>query len=388
MKSCLKQRDVAATSKRPCCSRTVSFRGQDLDEIHPADDWDRSPVDVNTKLSYDDILELKQMQIEIRRACARSQGNDAGQRPFLNIPIPILPLLPSTSAPPLSKPPSSSPSPSTASSSPTPTLSALSESCSSTSFSASGVACGLCSDCIRRARYSSSSYAMRTPPDTPPRSTLKSIPAPTRARNFLFLPLLEASPPPAPSIPAPPPVPRAQHRWNACLDSDVDQSDDENTNDGWPSDWPGSRRAARRTTTSPSFSTPPQSQSQKTGAGQAELSPATPPSPPAEVDRPGSSYFAPVTFKANTSAKGSSGTSPTRTLTSPSAGSSSRSPTRAVSPKLPPLTKPAFDLYPPNSPPSPPSPTLDGSILDLRKCSLEANTNRPKPKQFKFVPLA
>lgn len=323
------------------------------------------------------------MQIDIRRACARSQGGDAGQRPFLNVPLPVIPLLPSNNAVPFLKPPSSLPS-STASSSPSPTLSALSEPCSSTSFIVTGVACGLCSDCIRRARYgsSSASYAMRTPPDTPPRSTLKSIPAPTRARNFTFLPLLEASTPP-PSIP-PPPTARAPPRWNACLDSDVDQSSDEEVvNDGWPSDWPGSRRSPRRT--APSFGTPP---TQKTSASQAELSPATPPSPPAEANRPGLSYFAPVTFKANISAKGSPGSSPTKALTSPTPLSNGRSPTRAVSPKVPPLMTTPFDLYSPNSPPSPPSPGQESALLDLRKCSLEANTDRPKPKQFKFVPLA
>ncbi len=163
-------------------------------------------------------------------------------------PIPLLPLLPpSNPSPALS-------SKLFASSSPSPTLSALSEPCSSTSFSATGVACGLCSDCIRRAR--SSSYAMRTPPDTPPRTTIKSIPAPIppRLRNFTFLPLLESPPPPAP-------------RWNACLDSDVDQSSDED--DGWPSDWPGSRRS-RRT---------PQ-RAMNSGPSQMNLQHATPPVSP------------------------------------------------------------------------------------------------------------
>ncbi len=128
-----------------------------------------------------DLLELKQLQVDTRRACARSQqgGGDAAPR-LLMTPIPLLPLLPpSNPSPALS-------SKLFASSSPSPTLSALSEPCSSTSFSATGVACGLCSDCIRRAR--SSSYAMRTPPDTPPRTTIKSIPAPIppRLRNFTF----------------------------------------------------------------------------------------------------------------------------------------------------------------------------------------------------------
>jgi len=128
---------------------------------------------------------------------------------------------------------------------------------------------------------------------------------------------------------------------------------------------------------------------------QTNLQHTTPPSPPAEAERAGSSYFAPVTFKANIPANSSLGSSPIKALTSPTSQPSldrteqsptRRAPIRAVSPKLQSLTSPAFSLFPPTSP-SPPSPDLD-NLLDLRKCSLVANTNRPKPKQFKLVPLA
>ena len=58
LKSCLKsvggaaKREVAS-SARPTARRNVSFRGQDSDEVHAADEWDRSPVDVTPKLTYE-----------------------------------------------------------------------------------------------------------------------------------------------------------------------------------------------------------------------------------------------------------------------------------------------------------------------------------------------
>lgn len=58
LKSCLKSvggaaKREASSSARPAIRRNVSFRGQDADEIHAADDWDRSPVDVTPKLTYE-----------------------------------------------------------------------------------------------------------------------------------------------------------------------------------------------------------------------------------------------------------------------------------------------------------------------------------------------
>ncbi len=60
IKSCLKHN----ASKRPGCSRTVSFRGQDSDEIHPADEWDRSPIDAISKLTYECVFEISLNTIE------------------------------------------------------------------------------------------------------------------------------------------------------------------------------------------------------------------------------------------------------------------------------------------------------------------------------------
>ena len=38
---------------RPPCHRQVSFRDSCEFEVHTADDWDRSPVDINPNLSYE-----------------------------------------------------------------------------------------------------------------------------------------------------------------------------------------------------------------------------------------------------------------------------------------------------------------------------------------------
>lgn len=52
-KGCLK------LGRKPPCRRSVSFRtGDDADEVHPADDWDRTPVDVAQKLSYEYVRPL------------------------------------------------------------------------------------------------------------------------------------------------------------------------------------------------------------------------------------------------------------------------------------------------------------------------------------------
>ncbi|KAI0831948.1 hypothetical protein BC628DRAFT_1336106 [Trametes gibbosa] len=49
-----------------CGRKTVSFcAAEDLEEIFYVDEWDRSPAAVTPKLSYQDILELKQLRISL-----------------------------------------------------------------------------------------------------------------------------------------------------------------------------------------------------------------------------------------------------------------------------------------------------------------------------------
>lgn len=67
-KSCLKHSQSEAqtpnpsrlTATRPPLSdsRTVSFRDKTTDEVHQADDWDRTPVDVTPRLTYECVLSI------------------------------------------------------------------------------------------------------------------------------------------------------------------------------------------------------------------------------------------------------------------------------------------------------------------------------------------
>lgn len=47
------------STPRPLCTRTVSFADKSDDEIHPADDWDRTPVDIAQRLSYEYVRPLE-----------------------------------------------------------------------------------------------------------------------------------------------------------------------------------------------------------------------------------------------------------------------------------------------------------------------------------------
>ncbi|CAL1715314.1 unnamed protein product [Somion occarium] len=55
---------------RPSIRKAVSFCSEDegLEEVFEADDWDRSPIPMTPRLSYQDILELKQLQLNLPRA--------------------------------------------------------------------------------------------------------------------------------------------------------------------------------------------------------------------------------------------------------------------------------------------------------------------------------
>ncbi|KAH8116228.1 hypothetical protein DFH11DRAFT_1827785 [Phellopilus nigrolimitatus] len=241
-KSCLKRSSGASTPQslssdenlsslaapgqpcRPTCSRTVSFLEKDADEVHIADDWDRSSVDVTPKLSYDDILELKQMQIAAARASARaSKASGTSSRILSHVPLTLLPLLPESAAAtasPVSPASPSSPrpaSPQTPGSPPLPSTTPIglsfSDACLCRVFSADAGARahglhGHAKSCALHpsnaaahagaphARGAGTQHLLQTPspPDTPPRPLVTSIPAPpptARARHFAFLPLLE-----------------------------------------------------------------------------------------------------------------------------------------------------------------------------------------------------
>ncbi|KAH8103926.1 hypothetical protein BXZ70DRAFT_1005479 [Cristinia sonorae] len=125
--------------------KCVSWCGNEgLEEIFTADDWDRSPAPMAPKLSYQDILELKQLQLNLPRApqlrpiCRPTHGPpisrfaaapsltpskwknrddsrsniDSDILPYLDsVPIQLLPLLDTPPTTPQSSSPSPTPTP-------------------------------------------------------------------------------------------------------------------------------------------------------------------------------------------------------------------------------------------------------------------------------------
>ncbi|KAL5537101.1 hypothetical protein ACEPAF_924 [Sanghuangporus sanghuang] len=268
MKSCLKchsDHPVPGPSNlqstpRPKCTHRVSFRCED--EVHTADDWDRTPVDVAHKLSYEDILELKEMQVAAAKACARASAASGVTPKYLsNVPLGLLPLLPDTSNAAAATSPTSPPtSPRSFSPSPqnspngvlgngngkksvdySPAGLGLAEACLCRVFSADtglpaeqagehqqsygyggqqrGSGSGISSPPPQQGKPDYSQppqfklingvHQVPSPPDTPPRLSVTSIPPPPptkKARHFAFLPLLDASSSSGSSSPARTPI--------------------------------------------------------------------------------------------------------------------------------------------------------------------------------------
>ncbi|KAG1743067.1 hypothetical protein EDB19DRAFT_1633493, partial [Suillus lakei] len=123
MKSCLKSpsHSGAATpidsdtddASHPFCKKHVAFCEEGTEQVFLADEWDRTPTEIAQRLSYDDVLELKMIQRSLPRA---QQSHDPlSSRPYSgvflrNVPIPLLPLNPTTvsaspASPPYSPPP-------------------------------------------------------------------------------------------------------------------------------------------------------------------------------------------------------------------------------------------------------------------------------------------
>jgi len=77
-------------SRQPQRNKTVSFpAGTDLcADVHEADEWDRTPVAATRKLSYQDILELKEMQIALLK------NTPAFPQLLSTVPVGLVPLLP------------------------------------------------------------------------------------------------------------------------------------------------------------------------------------------------------------------------------------------------------------------------------------------------------
>ncbi|KAI0630751.1 hypothetical protein C8Q77DRAFT_1075341 [Trametes polyzona] len=89
------QTSDGGSSVGSCGRKTVSFCSEnELEEVFWADEWDRSPAAVTPKLSYQDILELKQLRISL----PYSPPPPPPRQPFTTS-------LPSSAAGPSNKPP-------------------------------------------------------------------------------------------------------------------------------------------------------------------------------------------------------------------------------------------------------------------------------------------
>ncbi|KJA18066.1 hypothetical protein HYPSUDRAFT_98066, partial [Hypholoma sublateritium FD-334 SS-4] len=76
--------------------KCVAFGAEGSEEVHTADEWDRTPTEPARKLTYQDLLELKEIQRSLPRAnqpCDLLSGRPS--RHYLSaVPIGLLPLLP------------------------------------------------------------------------------------------------------------------------------------------------------------------------------------------------------------------------------------------------------------------------------------------------------
>ncbi|RPD64046.1 hypothetical protein L226DRAFT_569539 [Lentinus tigrinus ALCF2SS1-7] len=198
-----------------CCRKTVSFCSDDsLEEVFFADEWDRTPAAVTPKLTYQDVLELKQLRINLpytppppppssskppyplsrfastashtpskwkNRSEPQRPGVDPEILPYLDaVPIRLLPLLPQSPTEP--SPPSSAP-PEPHPQTPTPTASPE----------------------TRPTIQSRDPPELRMEPVISPSVSPPSVPSSPlqlRKQGFSFLPLLPVQDPP----PLPPPL--------------------------------------------------------------------------------------------------------------------------------------------------------------------------------------
>ncbi|KAJ7173432.1 hypothetical protein C8R46DRAFT_1348112 [Mycena filopes] len=180
MKSCLKtpslpgSPDPGHLTPAGCRRKCVVFTGEGSEQVYWADEWDRTPTEPATKLSYQEILELKEIQQSLPHA-AQPADLRPGKQLLSTVPIALLPLAAAEEAP--SSPPPLSPPPQSPSAYQTPFI----------------MPPGRAPRPAPPTRLASASLTHLRPP----------APSPPRVKPaFAFLPLL--SPAPAPT---PPPVP-------------------------------------------------------------------------------------------------------------------------------------------------------------------------------------
>ncbi|KDQ50155.1 hypothetical protein JAAARDRAFT_42334 [Jaapia argillacea MUCL 33604] len=117
MKSCLKHSPPQSPVMQPSTPRqihtppplnmhhkrkSVTWCAEELQQVFIADEWDRTPAEVARNLSYEDVLELKQLQLSLPRAQQKPDPHSRLPQYELcsGIPVGLLPLLPETSPSP------------------------------------------------------------------------------------------------------------------------------------------------------------------------------------------------------------------------------------------------------------------------------------------------
>ncbi|KAJ7303020.1 hypothetical protein DFH08DRAFT_640571, partial [Mycena albidolilacea] len=115
MKSCLKGASLPGSpDPNHLFRKCVAFNAEGSEEVHWADEWDRTPTEPATKLSYQELLELKEIQQSLPHASQPADPLRPAKQLLSMVPIGLLPLAAqdstSTSSSPASPPPQSPPS--------------------------------------------------------------------------------------------------------------------------------------------------------------------------------------------------------------------------------------------------------------------------------------
>ncbi|KAG5653311.1 hypothetical protein H0H81_001182 [Sphagnurus paluster] len=181
MKGCLKS--PMPSPGLECPRKHVDFGAEVSEEVHFADVWDRTPTEPARKLSYQDLLELKEIQRSLPRA--NQLADPLSGRPashYLgNVPIRLVPLLPESS--PSSQESSSASSP------------AVSPPATPTGLSTPAWSFPAC-----RPKYNPPPSASWVPPHLAHLAPKQPIPQAPKPK-FAFLPLLDTPPPSEASSP-------------------------------------------------------------------------------------------------------------------------------------------------------------------------------------------
>ncbi|KAJ7663942.1 hypothetical protein DFH06DRAFT_925378, partial [Mycena polygramma] len=115
MKSCLKTPSLPSSpdlsAQAPCLRKCVAFNAEGSEEVHWADEWDRTPTEPAKRLSYQELLELKEIQQSLPHAPQPADAHSLrpAKQLLSMVPIGLLPLGPAEPTSPVSPPPQSPP---------------------------------------------------------------------------------------------------------------------------------------------------------------------------------------------------------------------------------------------------------------------------------------